>query len=87
MQPLSWVLVPAARCRADRAPDALGCGRHVEMLDAERGEGVENRVDDGLRRGDAAGLARSLAAEGLDRRRLPGERHVERRQSPVRGTA
>jgi len=35
----------------------------------------------------AAGLARALAAEALDRRRLPGERHVERRQSPVRGTA
>src|SRR5258705_424619 len=36
---------------------------------------------------DAAGLVRALATEGLDRRRLPGERHVERRQSPVRGTA
>jgi hypothetical protein len=32
-------------------------------------------------------LARALAAEGLDRRRLPGKRHVERQQSLVRGTA
>jgi hypothetical protein len=38
-------------------------------------------VDWRLRRGDAAGLA-ALAAEGLDRRWLPGER----RQSPLRGT-
>jgi hypothetical protein len=30
---------------------------------------------------------RAFGAEGLDRRRLPGERHVERRQSRVRGTA
>ena len=30
---------------------------------------------------------RAFGTEGLDRRRLPGERHVERRQSPVRGTA
>jgi len=37
----------------------------------------------GLRRGDA----RALAAKALDRRRLLGERHVERRRSPVRGTA
>jgi hypothetical protein len=32
------------------------------------------------------GLARAIAAEGLDRRRLLGERHVKRQQSPVRGT-
>ena len=30
---------------------------------------------------------RAFGTEGLDRRRLPGERHVERRQSLVRGTA
>jgi hypothetical protein len=40
-----------------------------------------------LRRGDAASLARVLAAEGLDRRWLPGERHVERRQYRCGGTA
>jgi hypothetical protein len=40
-----------------------------------------------LQRGDAAGVACARVAEGLDRRRLPGERHLKRRQSPVRGTA
>ena len=59
----------------------------VDVVDTERCEHIDDGVDYGLRRGDAAGLARALAAEGLDRRRLPGERHVERRQSPVRGTA
>jgi hypothetical protein len=56
-------------------------------VDAERREHIEDGVDYGLRRGDAAGLARALAAKGLDRRRLPEERHVKRGQSPVRGTA
>src|SRR6516225_1155714 len=44
-------------------------------------------VDCGLRRGGAAGLARAFDAEEPDRRRLLGERHIERRQSPARGTA
>jgi len=39
-------------------------------------ERIEDSVDYGLRRGDAAGLPRGLDAEGLDRRRFLGERHV-----------
>jgi hypothetical protein len=56
------------------------------MVDAERCEHIEDGVDWGLRRGDAAGLVRAFAAEALDRRWSLGERHVERRQSPVSGT-
>src|SRR4030095_14178021 len=37
---------------SDRAPDPLGGGRHIDMLDAQRRERIEYRVDDGLRRGD-----------------------------------
>jgi hypothetical protein len=35
------------------------------VVDAERREGIEDRLDYGRRRGDAAGLARALDAEGL----------------------
>jgi len=63
-----------------RAPATARCtargGWHVDVVDAERCERIEDGVDFGLRRGDAAGLARALDAEGLDRRRLLGERHV-----------
>ena len=56
----------------DRALHALGvAGMSMWSMRAH-----EDGVDYGLRRGDAAGLARALDAEGLDRRRLLGERHV-----------
>jgi hypothetical protein len=35
------------------------------VVDVERCEGIEDRLDYGLQRGDAAGLARALDAEGL----------------------
>jgi hypothetical protein len=35
------------------------------VVDAERREGFEDRLDYGRRRGDAVGLARALDAEGL----------------------
>ena len=45
-----------------RAPDALGGGRHWHIGDAERGEGVEDCVHYGRRRGDGAAFAgRSLS--------------------------
>ena len=47
----------------------------------------ESSRDEGLRRGDATGLASLFPPSALDRRRLLGERRVERRQSPVCGTA
>ena len=63
-----------------RAPATARCTRssswHVDVVDAKRCEYIEDGVDYGLRRGDAAGLAGALDAEGLDRRRLLGERHV-----------
>jgi hypothetical protein len=63
-----------------RAPATARCtgssGWHVDVVDAERCERIEDGVDYGLRRGDAAGLARALDAEGLGRRRFLGERHV-----------
>src|SRR6185436_2179216 len=50
-------------CRADRAPDALGSQRHVDLLDAERREGVHHGVVDGRRRGNRPGLADALDAQ------------------------
>jgi hypothetical protein len=38
---------------------------HVDVVDVERCEGIEDRLDYGRRRGDAAGLTRALDAEGL----------------------
>jgi hypothetical protein len=32
-------------CVADRAPDPLWGGRHIDMRDAERRQGIEDRVD------------------------------------------
>jgi hypothetical protein len=62
--------------RADlivRAPATVRCtgaipargGWHVDVVDAERREGIEDRLDYGRWRGDTAGLARTLDAEGL----------------------
>jgi enoyl-CoA hydratase/carnithine racemase len=48
---------------ADRAPDAFGGGGHWQIDDAERGEGVEDRVHDGRRRGDGAAFAETFGAE------------------------
>ena len=50
------------------------------MCDAERCQRIEDRVDDGLRRGHAAGLAGTLDAERVHRGRQLGEGNVERRQ-------
>src|SRR5689334_18635901 len=77
---------PTSSCMAcpsgvpDRPPHALRRCRHVDVLDAERGEGVEDGVDDRLRRRHAAGLARALDAERVGRGRHFGEGHLELRQ-------
>src|SRR5262245_45809744 len=47
----------------DGGPDALGGVGHVEVRDAERGEGVDDGVHDGRRADDAAGLADAFRAE------------------------
>jgi hypothetical protein len=49
----------------DGAPHVFGGSWHVDVVDAERRERIEDGVDYGLRRGDAAGLAPALDAEGL----------------------
>src|SRR6516162_560175 len=48
---------------ADGAPDPLGGGWHIDICDAEWRERIEDRVDYGLRRSHAAGLACPLDAE------------------------
>src|SRR5215467_14669480 len=54
--------VPGALC-VDRAPDALRRDGHVEVLDAEFGERVDDRVDDGAERRGRAAFASAAQAE------------------------
>jgi hypothetical protein len=46
-------------------PNALGSGRHVDRANTERRQRIEDRIDDRLRRGDAASLARALTPSGF----------------------
>src|SRR5712691_12001376 len=62
---------------SDRTPDPLGNGWHVDVIDAEGGERVDDCIDNGLRRGDAPGLARALDAERIGGSRQLGEGDVE----------
>src|SRR5579875_116443 len=67
--------------RAHRAPDPLGRGGHLDMANAERREGVDQRVADRRQRADRAGLAGALDAErvGPGRHRmvlLPDRRQI-----------
>jgi len=50
------------------------------MCDAERCQRIEDRVDNGLGCGHAAGLAGALDAERVYGRRQFGEANLERRQ-------
>src|SRR6185312_2545481 len=59
----------SSRRSPDRPPYPLRGGGHIDVLDAERGERVEHGGDDGLRRGDGAGLARPLNPERVGRGR------------------
>jgi len=51
--------------RRRRRLHAVRGGWHVDVVDAERCERIEDGVDCGLRRGDAAGLAGALDAGGF----------------------
>jgi hypothetical protein len=51
------------------APDAFGGGGHRHIGDAERGEGVEDRVHDTRGAGDGAAFADTLGAEWVCRAR------------------
>src|SRR5262245_42315093 len=60
----------AAGAALDRLPHALRGERHdLDVIDSERGQRINHRVDDGRRRRDRAGLARALDAERVHRRR------------------
>ena len=61
--------------------------RHVEMVDAEFGDGVDDGIDQRRRRADRAGLARPLDAErvGAARHDIVGE--LDPRQVSACGTA
>src|SRR5262245_38322195 len=58
---------PGALC-VDRAPDALRRDGHVEVFDAEFGERVDHRVDDGAERRRRAAFAAAAQAERVRRR-------------------
>ena len=49
------------------APDALRGGGHWDVGDAERGEGVEDRIHDGRGCSDGAAFADTLGAERVRR--------------------
>jgi len=75
--------------RANGAPDAFGCRRHVEISDAERAKRVDDGVHDGGKRPDIASLARTLDPQrvGLGRHRvlvgLKGRDFVGARQAVI----
>src|SRR5579862_7087025 len=60
MADTSFLLVA---CVADRAPDALRGGRHVDVADAELAERVDERIHHRRQRTGASGFAASLGAE------------------------
>ena len=57
-------LIVRAPATARRMGTAWG-GWHVDVVDVERREGIEDRLNYGRWRGDVAGLARALDTEGL----------------------
>src|SRR6266545_2962432 len=69
---LSAGVGPRCPCIADRLPDAVRCERHVQVLDAERMQGIQHRVHERGDRADGAGLADALGAEGVVRVRGNG---------------
>src|SRR5262245_19718364 len=60
-------------------PDALRRRRHVDVLDAERPERLEDRVDHGRRRRDGSGLAHPLDAQRVGLAEHLVEVHLEGR--------
>src|SRR5437764_6579516 len=66
---VSLILDPL-RSVIDGAPDPLCGRRHVDVMDAERPERVQDGIDDRWRRRDAATLAGPLHAERIGTARL-----------------
>ena len=64
----------------DRAPQAFGRQRHLDMADAERLQRVDDGVGDRRRRADRAGLAAAFDAERIGRARRRLEAEIEERQ-------
>src|SRR5437763_79460 len=64
-----------------RQPYALAGRRHVETLDPERRERIDDRVDDRGQCADRAGLARALGAQWitLGRHWVRGDLHIRDR--------
>jgi len=52
----------------DGCPNTRWCQWHLEVADAEWGQGVHNRVVNGNWRRDGPGLPYTLSAERVDRR-------------------
>src|SRR5499426_2235054 len=77
MDPLSASMRLAS---VDRAPDALRRDGHVEVLDAELGERVDDRVDDRAERRRRAAFAAAAQAERVRRRGYFAELGHERWQ-------
>ena len=72
---------PRIGCSAlpDRSPYPFGSGGHIQVANAEFGEGIEDRVHDSGRGGNRPGLAAALYAKGIVQtgKTIPGK--VERR--------
>jgi hypothetical protein len=69
-RPESWLdkillIRRAGACLVNCAPDALGGGGHFDVTHAERGEGVDDGVDDGTQRRGGAALAAGAQPSGL----------------------
>src|SRR5690242_11057399 len=56
-------------CGPQRLPYLAGRRRHVDVIDAERFECIQQRVDDRRRRGDTARFTDALDAERIGLRR------------------
>ena len=76
-----------ARSGADRAPDALRRRRQLDMLDAEFGQRVDDRIGDGGQSRRDAAFAAAAHAERVGRRRHLADLGLEERQQSARGIA
>src|SRR3981081_125789 len=89
MRPESLAGLPSIARRPARLlnelPEPVRAGRHVYMLDAQRAKRVTDRVDDRDRAGDGAGLADTLDAELICRRRCDRAAELETRKLVGRG--
>src|SRR5258708_23588080 len=79
--PPCWVYSLGRFSLIDRPPDLFRRRGHFDLFDAERAQGVDDRIHDGRRAADRAEFADALRAKWIDlaRRGLVGIR-VEARQ-------